>query len=752
MTRVHFVTEQTSQKQRVLIVTEKNDVFIKELKAHLVSHDMHVFISSRLPEDSSHFNLCFIVSFSHKKVKGNESIPTIYILFHKQKKNIHAIVPPINSKLVHIIGEPDYAVTQIKTIIWFAVSNEQHSSVLSLESTFPSFSKPKQKKSVHIRFSFPFRFFRLLGFSFVFLYLFSFWIPLGISSIYSYKSAQYIQANNLSEAKKINNKKRIFFTFASFLYKPVRPLYLFFSLAQFPDDIFVVNTTETEFLQTLENLENESHIFSQLVLQPTRNISSAKSARLRFDEIQKLLTKSEDQILTIYRKIPPSFISNSFRTEFQKGISQLRKAKKVFTILPSILGEKEEQTILLLFANNMEIRPGGGFIGSYGIVKTHFFGIKELSIFDVYDADGQLVAHITPPTPIRDYLNQPHWFLRDSAFFPDFTDTYQQATFFLQKEMGLSSWNGAALITTSAVKNIIGAFNEVILPDYNERITKDNFYIKTQYYAEHDFFPGSTQKKSFLSSLIKQLLSQTEMANPLLFSSALVDGFDQKNMVLFMNDEKVQKNLDELFWSGRLATPFCPESAINNCYADFQFALDANLGVNKANFFIDKSYDVKTSIDETGLVLTKLTITYTNNSLSGVFPGGTYKNYFQLLLPVSSTVTEVQVEGQKLSAYDSKIEKQKTIGFLVEILPQEKKTISISYTSSIKFKKGKAIYQLVLQKQIGAQSHDVHFSLSLPTKVNLLNTNFSPLVKNSQILYNTDLSTDRVFFIELLKE
>jgi hypothetical protein len=92
------------------------------------------------------------------------------------------------------------------------------------------------------------------------------------------------------------------------------------------------------------------------------------------------------------------------------------------------------------------------------------------------------------------------------------------------------------------------------------------------------------------------------------------------------------------------------------------------------------------------------------------------------------------------------------VGFLIEIPPQGKKTISITYTSSIRFKPGKATYQLVLQKQIGALSHDVHFSLQLPSDMNLLNTNFSPLVKNNLILYNTDLSTDRVFFIELLKE
>jgi len=752
MTRTQFITEQTTQKQKVLIVTEESDIFVKQLKTHLSSHDMHVFISPHLPRDVSQFALCFIIGFGNRLKKGDDITPTVYIKFYSHKKTVRAIVPSPNSKHINIIGGAEYGVSQLQTIIWFAVSQEKHEPALTLESAFIQTPKPKQQRKFQIHFVFPTRLFRLFGLLLIISYLFSFWIPLGIASYYTFTSAKQIQANNLSEAKKINENKKSIYALASLLYTPVRPLYLFFSLAQFSDDLFVINSTETQLVETLENLLKESRIFSRLVLFPNRNKTIAQSTRLHFDTVQKLINTSEEQILIIYRKIPPYFLSDKYKAAFQKGISQLQKAKKIFALLPDILGEKEEQNILLLFANNMELRPGGGFIGSYGVLKTQDFGVKDFTIFDVYDADGQLIAHITPPTPIRDYLNQPHWFLRDSAFFPDFYDTYQQASYFLQLEMGLSSWNGAALITTSAVKEVIGAFDDVVLPDYNEKITKDNFYIKTQYYVEHDFFPGSTQKKSFLSSLVKQLLSQIEFANPLLLSSAVVEGFDQKNMVLFMNNEKIQKNLDELFWSGRLATPFCPESTKNNCYTDFQFALDANLGVNKTNFFVDKSYDVKTTIDEEGLTTTNLSITYINNSLSDVFPGGAYKNYFQILLPADSLLMGVSIDEAQLQSYDSETGKNKMIGFLVEVPPQGKKTITISYSSSIKFKKGKAIYQLVLQKQIGALSHDVHFSLSLPKNMNLLNTNFSPLVKNSLILYNTDLSMDRVFFIELLKE
>lgn len=757
MERARFISEQTSLKQRALIVIQHPNEFSKALKAHLAKHDIQVFIAPRIPEDT-HFDLCYVVTSSGKIAKHESELPITHIVFHTHKKTVRTHALRATHKMINIVGDEEYGISQIQTILWFSISGKQHSPTLTLESLYtPNVQKKshdyhQKKHSIFQKKHIPRQFFVFVLISIILLYLFSFWLPLLGASYISYRAGTLLLSRDIAAAKKKDQEKQRMLALASNLYKPVKPLYLLFSLAQFSDDLFVVNNTVSDLVVTLETLTHESQQLAKLILQRTRTEATSRQTRARFDKTLKLLTHSEDSVLTIFRKIPPSFMRPSVREQFQKKIAQMRKMRKIVTLLPELLGEKEEQTLLLLFANNMELRPGGGFIGSFAILKTNHFGLQDLRILDVYDADGQLSAHITPPNPIRDYLNQPHWFLRDSAFFPDFYDTYQQATFFLQKELGLSSWSGAALITTSGVKEIIGAFNELYLPDYSEKITKDNFYIKTQYYAENDFFPGSTQKKSFLNSIVQQILSQAELADPLLLSTSVVEGFDQKNMVLFMNSEGSQKKLDELYWSGRLATPFCPPTAALNCYADFQFPLDANLGVNKTNFFVDQTYTTKTVIDDAGLIKTTITIEYTNNSLSEVFPGGTYKNYFQILLPADSSLTSILVDGAQLPSYDSETGKHKVIGFLMEILPQAKKTVTLSYNSSLRFKKGKAIYQLVIQKQIGAQSHDVHFELLLPENIHLLNTNFSPLVKNSQILYNTDLSTDRVFFIELLKE
>ncbi|MFZ1654590.1 MAG: DUF4012 domain-containing protein, partial [Candidatus Moraniibacteriota bacterium] len=43
----------------------------------------------------------------------------------------------------------------------------------------------------------------------------------------------------------------------------------------------------------------------------------------------------------------------------------------------------EERVFLVLFQNNMELRPGGGFIGSFGILKVKDGSITDFSSNDV---------------------------------------------------------------------------------------------------------------------------------------------------------------------------------------------------------------------------------------------------------------------------------------------------------------------------------------------------------------------------------
>jgi hypothetical protein len=66
--------------------------------------------------------------------------------------------------------------------------------------------------------------------------------------------------------------------------------------------------------------------------------------------------------------------------------------------LPSLLGNKN---YLVLLQNDTELRPSGGFLGSYAKVELASTGIKNISVQDIYVPDGQLLGHVDPPLPIQ---------------------------------------------------------------------------------------------------------------------------------------------------------------------------------------------------------------------------------------------------------------------------------------------------------------------------------------------------------------
>ena len=128
-----------------------------------------------------------------------------------------------------------------------------------------------------------------------------------------------------------------------------------------------------------------------------------------------------------------------------------------------------------------------------------------------------------------------------------------------------------------------------------------------------------------------------------------------------------------------------------------------------------------------------------------------YRNYFQILLPKNSTLNQITIDGVLVEDIDQTEDQYKIIGFLFELAPGKTVEIKISYQLDEPLKKGKNIYQLIFQKQIGAKNSDLILEYNLDRNISVSNQNFSPIVKDNQIIYNTNLSTDKIFFIELTK-
>lgn len=426
-------------------------------------------------------------------------------------------------------------------------------------------------------------------------------------------------------------------------------------------------------------------------------------------------------------KTLPAFLSERVK-KFDKLIS-LSSAS--IDLLPSLFGVFDKKTYLILFQNNMELRPTGGFVGSYGLLTLDAGRVARFTIRDVYDADGKLKGHVEPPFALRRYMGAKHFFLRDSNFDISYPVSATTAAYFLNEETG-EMVDGVIAVDLSFVKNILKSTGSIRLPDYNETITQDNLFEKTDEHAEKNFFPGSTQKKDFLMSLfleIQNKLFANSKLSPIELLEVLNKSLQEKHILLASLDRDAQR----LFSLQGVSAAIADERmSAENVLNDTIGINEANIGGNKVNYYVKRKTSGITEITKEGTVSGRLTLTLKNTS-NGEKWGGDYKNYVRFILPEGSIITAITIDGilQKFkdaeedpTVYENKKFKQPSvleieryneegkaiIGFLVIVPENTLKSIMLSYIPPFHVDVSKSSFQYNLRfiKQPGVD--EVPFS------------------------------------------
>jgi len=351
-----------------------------------------------------------------------------------------------------------------------------------------------------------------------------------------------------------------------------------------------------------------------------------------------------------------SWMPAKWRVSLQKQAQELKEIKeklglvsKGIKILPNMLGlDGTKREYLVLLQNETELRATGGFIGSYAILSFQNGKLLNFEVKDVYEADGQLKGHVEPPIEIKNYLGEANWFMRDANWNPDFVKASADIQWFLNQEIN-KKVDGVIGIDLAVAKSIVGVIGEINVTDFKEKITKDNLYEQAEYYSESKFFPGSTQKASFLGTLGSQMFEEikglkSKQQLELVFS--LVDLLEKNEIQLALNNNEVAKMVADLGWDGAMYQGKCSKE---NCFSDYLFIVDSNFGVNKTNYFLSRSIEQVVDINES-LVDRILKINYENMAKSNDFPGGQYKNYLRVYLPMDINLSQVIVIDDKTNS------------------------------------------------------------------------------------------------------
>src|SRR6266568_3783422 len=180
---------------------------------------------------------------------------------------------------------------------------------------------------------------------------------------------------------------------------------------------------------------------------------------------------------------------------FQTNIPTIRDAllqtDQLFPTLSTLLGISKPAQFLLEIMDSTELRPGGGFIGNYGIATISGGRLTATHIRDVYLLDRAYngAGHSIPyPSAYTWFdLAPASWNLRDSNLDADFPTAARYAELNYMREGGKVPVQGVIAITPALIQHALAITGPINVPEYHETVTAQNLIDRIHY---HQLGPG----------------------------------------------------------------------------------------------------------------------------------------------------------------------------------------------------------------------------------------------------------------------
>lgn len=432
------------------------------------------------------------------------------------------------------------------------------------------------------------------------------------------------------------------------------------------------------------------------------------------------------EINTLINKIdtnryPETFKGIAVKSSINQAKESIGQAKKLISdgkpILSKIswlLGKDKARNYLVVFQNDGELRPSGGFWTAYTTISVNKGKIIPGTASNIYDLDDKLSSTTPAPRIIKSYhINVPYLNLRDSNLSPDFPTDAQIFLDGYYKAMGKKpQFDAVVALDTQVLVDMVrvlgkldttvGTFTTNPDPRCNgcPKIIYDLEWIsgRPRNYIEKD-------RKGFMGPLMRALLANSmgsgkDKMAPL--ASAFFNDIYQKHIMFYFTDAEVQKAAESANIAGQIVK--------TDANTDYFHLNDANFASAKSNIFITQK--IKHEItSKNGTVEHKVSITYTNPAKASncnlekgdlCLNAPTYRDMFRVYVPIGSQLVKMTGSEVEPVKYEE-LGKQVFEGFYGNKYPlyaMSNTKVTIQYTSSIKASKD---YVLYLQKQPGTK-------------------------------------------------
>jgi hypothetical protein len=400
---------------------------------------------------------------------------------------------------------------------------------------------------------------------------------------------------------------------------------------------------------------------------------------------------------------------------FDEAATLINQSKPLLEVTPYLLGvDGGARNYFLLFQNDKELRPTGGFMTGYAITKVEKAKFEPTASNDIYNLDAQYKPVIEAPDPIVKYIKGPYILsknirLRDMNWSPDFAVSMKQFTEEAAK-VGVTNIDGIIAVDTQLLVNLLdamgpiavsgfGTFSTAIEPkcncpqviyelesfaDVEGPIIWDPLTGKIIYRP-----PNSDNRKKIIGPLMNSImanaLGQPKDKLPKLFEAAF-KSLVEKHVLLYLNDEKAQKAVEDFNLAGR----------IKDYQGDYLHINDSNLGGRKSNLYVQNEISQEISVGAGGAVEKTVTITYKNPEKHDGWLNSVLPDWVRIYVPKGSQLISIEGLEEKAEPYED-LGKTVFAGYF-ELRPEGVSKVTVKY--KLPFKVAKE-YKLLIQKQPG---------------------------------------------------
>ena len=350
--------------------------------------------------------------------------------------------------------------------------------------------------------------------------------------------------------------------------------------------------------------------------------------------LEELNTLSVELSAIDPNRYPEKVGNNEIRSSLQLANSLVSKADKtvndlrpLFTLLPEALGRNEVKRYLLLFQNDKELRPTGGFITAYALIQFDKGKFTIIKSEDIYNIDTGS-TYLPIPSPITQYLKVSGYFLRDTNFSPDFKTSMQDFEVYYEKLNDMPEIDGIVALDTEFVRTFLEILGPIHLEKYDETFEASNVVHELELYSEK-ILQGSGRKDllgDLMQEMVKRAFSVNKEKWKPMMETAIFEA-REKHLLFYLHDSELQALVEKNNLAGR----------ITETEGDYLHINDANLGGLKSDMYVQRSVRLNVDINSEGIVRNELGITYTNPEPFDGWLNAKTRDYVRVYVPNGST-------------------------------------------------------------------------------------------------------------------